>query len=158
VSEEAAGKVLICLYGSSNTGKSATLREFGRCLCAKYPSSLPPVYPAPPDASPVPDKGDFTLVLNINGKIIGIESPGDPKTDLKKRLKKLADSYNCSLIICSARTRGETVRAVNNTAKNNGFKIIRTSTYQIAGKASQETVNKLRAKQILELINELRLI
>ncbi|HRJ35704.1 MAG TPA: hypothetical protein PK610_06935, partial [Flavobacteriales bacterium] len=102
--------------------------------------------------------GDFRLVVEINGIIIGIESQGDPNTNLQNRLIDLADNFHCEIILCSSRTRGDTVFAVDNLANTRGFQTIWTSTYQIANTANHNLVNRLKAKHLLDLLQGLSLI
>jgi len=64
---------------------------------------------------------DFTLTIEINGKIIALPSQGDPGTKLEKRLEDIANQYSPNLIICSCRTRGETVQAINKIASRHLF-------------------------------------
>jgi len=60
------------------------------------------------------------------------------------------------LIICSTRTRGETVQAVHKTANKYSFDKIWTSTYEITH--SQALANNLKSDHLLDLIVKLGLI
>lgn len=145
---------IITIRNTASKGKSETLRWFANSILAMYPDSklIFPSFFIPTD------NGDFRLVIEINGKIIGVESQGDPGTDLKKRLFELVDKYNCSLIICSSRTRGDTVWAVENLANEKGFQHLWTSTYQVENEKQHTKLNKLKAKQILDMIHVLDLL
>jgi len=145
---------IITVWNSGDKGKSETLRELANLVLTNYPS-YKSIFPKV--AAPIVS-GDFRLVLEINGIIVGIESEGDPKTNLEKRLFELVDKFNCSLIFCSTRTKGETVWAVENLANAKGFQKIWTSTYQIKDKNTHKQVNKLKAKHILELTQDLNLL
>jgi len=123
-------------------------------LRSSYPT-FRPIFPIP---TIIPTTGDFRLVVEIKGKIIGIESQGDPNTKLKERLIELADTFHCEIILCSSRTKGSTVTAVDNLYSKKGFQTIWTSTYQIADSTSHNFVNQLNAKHLLDLLQELRLI
>jgi len=118
------------------------------------------IYPTFRAISPIPalvhPTHDFRLIIEIKGKIIGIESQGDPKTNLKGRLEELVTKYNCDLIFCTSRTRGETVWAVENVVNAFGYDPIWTSTYQTTG--SHSLVNDLKAKHIIDLVQNLSLI
>ena len=109
-----------------------------------------------PNPATVPPKYDFRLVIEINGKIIGLESLGDPKSNLEMRLQELITKYKCDIIYCTTRTRGETVRAVNTVSNNNGYNQIRTSTYQ--GTSNHSLLNDLKAQHIIDLTQKLGLI
>ena len=145
---------IVLVRNSGDKGKSETLREFANLLLIEYPR-YKSIFPD--SAEPI-ISGDFRLVIEINGIIVGVESQGDPNTDLEKRLFELVDKYNCSLILCSSRTKGETVYAVDNLANAKGFQTLWTSTYQIADKNQQKLVNSLKAKHILDLIQCLNLL
>lgn len=147
-------KTVLAVWHGAGKGKSSTLREFANLLLATYPKYIA-IEPIP---ASVPVSGDFRLVIKIKGKIIGIESKGDPSTKLKARLLELADKYKCDVIICTTRTRGSTVTAVDNLYHNRGFETIWTSTYQFAGATQQKQANKLKAKHILDLLNSFSII
>lgn len=147
-------KTVIALWHESNKGKTESLRAFGRLLLATYPLYVSKV----PVPAIVPATHDFRMVVEINGKIIGIESKGDPGTGLWEKLEDLADNYHCDIILCSTRTRGSTVEAVDNLWKTRGFQTIWTSTYQIDDKANHLLVNSLKAKHLLNLLQSLGLL
>lgn len=147
-------KTIISVWHSGEKGKSGTIREFANLLLSEYPN-FKSKYPIP--AIKV-KSGDFILIVEINGKNIGVISQGDPNTGLEKKLNNVIIEYGCELILCSTRTKGETVKIVQKVAKENEFQVIWTSTYQIDDKSQHLTVNNLKAKHILELINTLKLI
>lgn len=147
-------RTVIALSHSGGKGKTGTLRELASLLLEEYPNHTA-IFPKP---IVIPLSGDFRLIIEINGKIIGIESQGDPKTDLKNRLIELADNFKCDIIFCTSRTRGETVHSVDHLFHTREFKTIWTSTYQIEGEENQLLVNKLKAKHLIELIQKLSLI
>ncbi len=144
-------KTILSVWNLGNKGKTETLREFANLLLANSPTYIS-IFPLP---ATVPTSGDFRLVIQINGIIIGVESKGDPNTNLQNRLLDLADNFNCEVILCSSRTRGDSVDAVNNLHHKRGFDIIWSSTYQIDGKPQQSIVNNLKAKHILDLLKTL---
>jgi len=147
-------KTILAVCHIGDKGKTETLREFANLLLISYPS-FKPIFPT---IASVPTTGDFRLVIEINGKIIGIESQGDPNTNLQNRLLDLADNYQCEIILCTSRTRGDTVYAVDNLYNTRGFQTIWTSTYQIANVTQHTLVNQLKAKHILDLLQSLGLI
>lgn len=147
-------KTVLAIWHSSNKGKTETLREFTNLMADTFPTIRIILSPT----LPVPEKIDFRCIFEINGRIIGIESQGDPKTNLQNRLLELADNFNCDLILCTSRTRGETVAAVDNLFHNRGFQTIWTSTYQIADNNNHNLVNRIKARHLLDLIQQLTLI
>ena len=144
-------KLVLAISNVSDQGKTETLREFANYLLAIYPT-FTAIYPT---QAIVPVTGDFRLVVKINGKIIGVESQGDPNTKLQERLLYLANHFKCEIILCSSRTRGETVAAVDNLINRKDFQSIWTSTYQIAEKPKQIIANNLKAKHILDMLQTL---
>jgi hypothetical protein len=147
-------KTVIALSNISDKGKSDTLREFAKLILSSYPI-LKAISPIPIS---VPISGDFRCVIEINNVVVGIESQGDPTTNLRKRLNELTDQFNCEIILCSSRTRGETIDAVNNFASSRGFQIILTSTYQIVDQSKHQLVNQLKAKHLLDLLQSMNLL
>lgn len=145
-------KTILAIWHTSNKGKTETLREFTNLLLLSFPTYRH-IFPNP---AAIPARGDFRLVVEINGKIIGIESKGDPRTGLHNRLLDLADNFKCDIILCTSRTKGETVEAVDNLFLNRGFQTIWTSTYQMA--TNHQLVNQAKARHILDLLLSLRLI
>ena len=145
-------KTILAIWHTAGKGKTETIRELAQNLMRIYPN-YKAIFPNPVKVHPT---DDFRLIIEINGKIIGLESQGDPKTNLKKRLEELATNYSCDLIFCTTRTRGETVYAVENTATTFGYDQIWTSTYQTSGNHS--LVNDLKAKHIINLVQNLNLI
>jgi hypothetical protein len=145
-------KTIVALWHTGGKGKTTTVREIAKTLLALYPNCTP-LYPKPPV---VPETGDFRLVLEIKGTIIGLESQGDPKTKLKQRLEVLITEFKCDLIFCTTRSRGETVRAVEQVAQAHDFEQIWTSTYQT--RTEHSLVNSLKAKHMVELVEGLGLV
>ena len=147
-------KTIVVLRNKGDKGKTETLRAFANIIISTYPE-LKEITPIPIN---VPTEHDFKLVVEINGKIIGIESQGDPNSGLREKLELLANKDQCDLILCSTRTKRDTVRAVNEIAQKYNYDKIWTSTYEIANKNNEQLVNTLKGKHILELIQQLGLI
>jgi hypothetical protein len=145
-------KTIIAISGAADRGKTSTLREFATVLLAAYPA-YKPLFPIPATISAI---DDFRLIVEINGKIVGIESQGDPNTGLRGRLQDLAVNHHCDIIMCATRTRGETVDAVDNLAYHKYFQTIWTSTYQIA--SSQSIANQAKGRHLLDLLQSLNLL
>ena len=147
-------KTILAVWNKAEKGKTESIREFAKQLLTSYPS-FTEIYPIPMTIHP---KWDFRIVVKINGKIIGIESQGDPNTGLEERLSELVNVYKCDVIICSTRTSGSTVYAVQNISTTYGYNDIWTSTYEIQGKTQQSFVNNLKGKHILDLLQSLKVI
>lgn len=147
-------KTILAVWNSGEKGKTESLRQLANVLLSTYPD-YKPIFPIPVI---VPTLHDFRLIVEIDGVVIGIESQGDPKTNLQNRLIDLVTQFNCDIIFCTCRTRGETVAAVENIHNTYGFQTIWTSTYQIADRRQHASVNQLKGKHILELVQNLGLI
>lgn len=145
-------KTILAIWNSGGKGKTATVREIAQNLMRIYPN-FKSIYPNPATVHP---KYDFRLIIEINGKIIGLESQGDPNTNLEKRLDELVNKFNCDIIYCTTRTRGKTVKAVENIANTYGYYKIWTSTYQTIN--NHTLANDLKAKHIIDLTQKLGLI
>ncbi|RYE89641.1 MAG: hypothetical protein EOO37_04635 [Cytophagaceae bacterium] len=145
-------KTIVAIWGASDKGKTSTIREFVNTLLAAYPA-YKPLFPIPAAVSAT---GDFRLIIEINGKIIGIESKGDPNTGLRARLEDLAVNHHCDIILCSTRTKGDTIDAVDGLSYHKHFQTIWTSTYQIA--SNQNLANQAKARHLLDLLQSLSLI
>ena len=149
-------KHIVAIWHSAGKGKSETVRQLANQFLTLYPSAITVV------PTTIPISGDFRLVIeiNINGKIITIafESQGDPGTNIEKRLDYLASKYNCDIIFCTCRTRGETVVAIETVASKYGYDIIWSSTYQINGKTNQQIANRQKADHIIQLLKSLSII
>jgi hypothetical protein len=86
-------------------GKSQTLSTVVEMLTTKHPEAK-----IEHDHT---TKVDVRVVLTISGLKIGIESQGDPNGRLIKQSLHLFVKVGCDVIICSTRSRGATVNAVN---------------------------------------------
>lgn len=144
---------IIAVRHVGGKGKSETIREFSNLLLTTYPSHT--VINSNTFNVSLPD---ISMVVLINGKKIGIESCGDPYTNLTERLDKLAKQHNCDIIICATRTRRETVNAVN--VLSSIYQVIWTSTYDTLQSLpiTQQSLNQLKAKHILDILQSNKLI
>jgi hypothetical protein len=140
-------KRLIVLRHVADRGKTHTLRELGNLLS--------------PDKSYcvreyiVFDDGDFKLVLDWHDKVIGIESKGDPKSNLKNRLEDMIEKHNVDYLFCATRTKGDTVSDVREISKTRNYEILWTSTYCSDSKMDIDFFNEQRAKHLFDLLIEL---
>jgi len=149
-------KTVLALWHAANTGKTDTLRAFAVLLLQRYPQHQP-VFPVP---SVIPPNGDFRLVVQIKNKIVAVESQGDPNTGLQSRLEELANQYQSDIILCTTRTKGETVNAVEHLRLTKGYDLIWTSTYQADDNQSHShsILNNTKGKHLMDLLQTLQLI
>lgn len=96
---------IIALQGPGGCGKTSTLIQIFKDLQNKYPSAtVQELHGA---------TSDIKVILHgVNGKIVGIESQGDPGSRLQQSLGDLL-AAKCDVIFCACRTRGATVGWVN---------------------------------------------
>lgn len=150
-------KHIFAIWHSAGKGKSETIRQLANQILLLYPAT--PVFPT---TVVVPPAGDFRLIVDVvlRGVMtrVAFESQGDPGTNLESRLENLAGHYNCDIIFCTCRTRGETVIAIENTADNFDYHVIWSSTYQIVGLANQIIANQQKANHIIQLLQALSII
>jgi len=149
-------KTILAIWNSGGKGKSSSVRGFADALKSTY---LPPVrVDVFQNPNPFVNGQDFRYVVDINGVRIGIESQGDPNTNLRSRLDELSGGlYDCDIIVCSTRTRGETIDAVWHVVRK-GYEPIWTSTYDVRDAVNHNLVNTLKGKHLLELLVTLGLI
>ena len=139
---------MIILQGVSNAGKTTTLRKLAKLLIEKYRSFEL--------IEGTLEEYDFIIKIEANNKIIGIVSMGD-NSDLINKLKFIHDKCGTiDLFYGASRTKGETVRIINNLAKDKNANTIWTSTYK--NKQNSEKLNAIKAKELYELIDKLKVI
>lgn len=139
-------KTVIANWGTAQQGKSNTVKRIAKEILAHYPK-----------ATSQPAVIDFTfdikVVITIGKITIGIESQGDPSSRLFQSLKEFS-KMNCDLIICSTRTSGSTVEAVNALNKTHEYDIIWATNYR-SNEKDKSLLNELSAKQIFELLEKI---
>jgi len=138
-------KTIVAIWNTGGKGKSTTILNLANLLISRPHT---PIFCSQPDITKL--VVDFRLVIKIGGKTIALESQGDPGTKLEDRLRNIEKLYNPDLIICSTRTRGETVHAIENVARDFEYDTIWTSTYQVTH--DFEVANHAKAEHLLDLI------
>ncbi|MDR3012869.1 MAG: hypothetical protein LBU70_06630 [Chitinispirillales bacterium] len=139
------GKIVVALKGISKIGKTETLKKLIKILLELPSGNI--LYQSS-------DKyKDAILIIKIKGLIIGVITQGDPGTELDKKLYEMK-SFNCSLIFCASRTRGDTISVVKDFSIKHNFGLIWTSTYYAEIKEiyyNIDGLNELKAEQLLKL-------
>jgi phosphoribulokinase len=103
-------KRIVALQGSSNCGKSTTIRNVFKLLVEKYniqPSQIQDYYQ---NHTQHPDCK--VILKNVNGHKIGIEGQGDPNSRQEQSFDDFAKA-GCDIIFCTCRTSGMTVDWIN---------------------------------------------
>ena len=140
-------KQIFGLYGTSNVGKSRTIKNVYRKLTEKYPDFI-----FKKDFKQITaDEGDICVIIVINGKIIGIESQGDPNSRIFISLPIFV-KLNCDIILCATRTRGATVDEVEKLKSTYEVKWIKKNPSENDTKHKSDN-NKI-ATEILNLISD----
>ena len=143
---------IISVWHTAGKGKSNSLLTLANILISRYPTHI--VIYSSKDITKLTI--DFTLIIQINDRVIAIESQGDPNTELEKRLENIVKKYNPNIIFCTCRTRGETVHAIENIADNFDYDTIWTSTYQVT--RNHNLANQIKGEHLLDLAFKLNLI
>jgi hypothetical protein len=143
-------KYIIALYQSGNKGKTQTLWHFAQKLISDKTNNI--------KFSTITEnpKHDFTLIIEVQGEIVLIESQGDPTTNVYGRIRKYYLEFKLSIIFCATRTSGQTVKDVDRFAVENEFETIWTSTYQIGDKNKHDNFNILKANQLYDVLSQLK--
>jgi hypothetical protein len=132
--------VVIALRGVANQGKSSSIKQAFDLLKQKL--SIDSI-------SHEITGADIRAVLTIGNVKIGIESQGDPGSRLIESLK-LFTSLGCQIIICATRTRGATVKAVQDLNPNYTITFINKIGENDVSK--QSAANLATANQIVALV------
>lgn len=151
-----AMKTIIGLWHYAKTGKTEVIRNVAKLFMQEYKDAKIEIIEN--DDWRESESGDFTVVIHTNNKKIGISSAGDPGSNSKTRLTKLATKYLCDIIICASRSSGETVDAVSNVSSDYGYQLIWLSTYQTYDESLYKKLNDLNARHIFDLLNEMKLL
>ena len=143
-------KKLICVWGSSNYGKTSSIIEFDNILNRHYANNIVSIHSfgVPPD--------DILRIYKIGNITVGIESQGDPNSRQKSSLS-LFGKNNCDIIICASRTRGDTVANVDNFCRRNGYDCFWISTLYSpkACKQSGIQINQRNGVNLFEIFSDL---
>lgn len=139
---------MIILQGIANSGKTTTLRKLAKLLTTNNSQS------ELIDGNL--EEYDFIIKIEVNDKIIVIVSMGD-NADLKNQLELAYDKCNqIDILYGASRTKGETVKIINEMAVTKNAKIIWSSTYK--NKKDSTILNNIKAKELVNLIKDLNLI
>jgi hypothetical protein len=140
-------KQIFGLYGTSNIGKSETIRNVYRKLIEEFPNFI-----FHKDYKSITNEtGDISVVIIINGKIIGIESQGDPNSRIFISLPIFV-KLNCDIILCATRTRGGTVHEVEKLQTTYDIKWIKKNRSENEKKYKAD--NDKISIEILSMISE----
>lgn len=139
-------KYIIAVRHTGQKGKSSTIKSIADSLLETYPRCKR-IFP---DPFILPRTKDFRIILGIRKIIVGLESQGDPGTQLLKRLRQVA-KFDCDIIYCTCRSSGQTVWDIEKVAKEFSYKIIWTSPYIVDDETDSSILEERRT-----IINDLK--
>ena len=146
-------KTIIVVQGRANLGKSSAIVATYYALANGFPPRAHIDNPNPDvNAKPV----DIYEELLCYGKRVGINSEGDPNSDLLGRLKEHA-KHECDVILTASRTRDSTVHDIEKIAKKFEYEIIWTSHYYTDSEEAsvRKSANWLFAQSMVDTIHRL---
>jgi len=147
-------KTIVVVYGRSNEGKSETIKAVCQKLLEMFPNAKKHL---PEGVSDIQWEIDILAALTVNGVKIGFESQGDPKSRMveDETLELLASSDgelgNCDIIFCATRTRGETIRTVENVANKHDYYTIWSSSL-FGPNLDTKILNDIAADAFVQLV------
>ncbi len=136
-------KNIYAFYGRGDIGKTSTIKEVYNLLIKKFGKEII----IETNTNILSVKGDIRVTVKIKGKLIGIESQGDPDSRLKASLDIFV-KMDCDIILCATRTRGSTVDFVKELEPE--YKIEWIKKYDFGNGFEQK--NKELAEEILTKI------
>lgn len=99
---------------------------------------------------------DIKAIFDIDGVNVGIESQGDPKSEMVPTMREFVEK-DCTIMVTACRMKGDTYRMVTEyLSKENGYDIIWFGhyVYQVSrAEEIQKTFNKSYAEQVVKLIS-----
>lgn len=141
-------KTMIVLEAVANQGKTSTLTFLKEMFFQEgYTRKI---------YYEMPDDKDFAISFEINKKIVAIISQGDDHR-LDKRLTDLYKE-NIDVLFCASRTKGSTIKAIENISKKHDINIIWSTTYRTKVKEDEIILNKLKACHLRDVMISLDLV
>lgn len=144
-------KTIITIWGNASTGKSSTAKLVYDQFLNNYRDLITSIDDGPQNTF------DITKIFKCINVIVGIESQGDPSSNIFSSLPKFVDN-KCELIICTTRTRGKTADEVNRISEEFNYNVIWLSNLSAGQKENtrlNEILNKKTAMFIHEIIRDL---
>jgi hypothetical protein len=139
-------KRIYALGSLGSKGKTTTVKKIAKELYNIFPSAE--IFP---DVASLA-KGEIDLLINTGKIKIGITSQGDPGTGLYGRLETHANHNSCHILVCTTRTYGETVQAVEAIEKKYDFRAVWFTNYQSGFAGEYDYLNQKSAEHIISLM------
>ena len=132
------------LYGSSNSGKTSTLRIFAQKL-----SLIAQVY-NPKDLLCLEGNKDFSISFSLNDKRVFIYSAGDDRRSIEDCLAQASSGPSTDFVFCASRTRGQTTDFLHSNIDKSELRWIRQLT--ISGARQRQLANDSTAEFLYKLL------
>lgn len=103
-------------------------------------------------------KNDRCVVVELNGKMVGIITAGDTAKELEAGFSELPE---CDVYVCASRTKDGTVDFVRRMSKGQGllwvekWAVSEEECIGINVKKRQEKANRIQAEEIYDILDEL---
>jgi len=134
-------RIIIANIGTENKGKSTSIKEVFYLLSKRYPHNVTKLI----------DNGDIEATIEVKGKLVGIESQGDPNSRIFETLPELVN-MGCEIIVCACRTSGGTKDLVEETCRDNNYTLIYSANARTSADNLLELLNRSYAHAIVKLI------
>jgi ribosomal protein S17E len=142
-------KSVLALAGKSGVGKSRTIKRVYDLLLEKYHNAI--------EVHKQKNlRVEVQVIIDINGKRVGIESRGDHESYVKKALNIFADA-KCKVILCATKSDGNTLKAVDAFGIERGYAVTRIYKFGEPIESKQKQSNEKCAMEIMEKIEHLLL-
>jgi hypothetical protein len=154
-------RTIITVYGRANEGKTSTIRKIVGLLRAKFPKATLSSEPNPQEELLLTI--DIPYLQGAKNVRIGIESAGDPNGRMVNEdtlgafaRPKTEDNLlgGCDIIICTTRTRGETMHLVQRISNEHDYHLLWTSS-NFSPTLDQGLLNRKAAESIIGVIEVL---
>lgn len=136
-----AQKHVIAVYGAKEMGKSGSIKMAFRMLQEKYPEK----------AEILIDGYDIKALLCIHGKMVGVESQGDPHSRQMDSVAEFAER-GCAIILVASRTRGMTTKSIGKLKPEYKIDWIWKGDY--FDPDHQEETNRQLAEKLVEMVEK----
>ena len=136
-------KTIICVKGSTQTGKTPTIRDLYALIATKEEQLANTDFMVP--------GRDIHCITTYKGIQVGFYSYGDPGCHQHRHISDLINS-GCDLVICACRNRGQTKNDIDRVAIEFESELIYTSTY-LPRMAASDFVRKHFVSALMNLID-----
>ncbi|MEN6511556.1 MAG: hypothetical protein ABFD00_06960 [Chloroherpetonaceae bacterium] len=139
-------KTIIAIWGNANSGKSTTIKLIYTKLIEIY-QQIKVLHKGPSNTF------DITKIIQIEDIKVGIESQGDPNSNLFNSLR-LFSKEKCQIIVCATRTKGNTVNEVMKYENQYAYEVIWLSNL-FSGEKDSNILNGKTADFVTTIITDI---